>query len=447
MNAPSVQEAMDRAGSAVKMLWRPNSEPPKVPVVKPEFVGWREEQAAWEQGVALYDLSHHMFDTVIEGPDAVRLLSDISPNNFEKFAVGQAKQFIPVSPEGYLIQDGILVRLAEDTFHLIGIGTADNWVSYHAEKGGYDVRLSKDPTSDYRGGADPILYRYQVQGPKAEGLLNRLFGTQLDGIKFFHFKQVDLDGCKVNALRHGMAGQAGFEFFGPWKDGEFVRDRIMAEGKQDGIVPVGGRAYYTVGVDSGWLATPVAAIYTGDELKGFREFVSLYSYEGMNPLQGSFYSPNIEDYYRTPFELGYGRSVSFGHDFIGREALQQAKDNVRRKKVTLVWNAEDVVRVFGPGQNYVLSYTKDRVESGSTLVGVSEYATFMAPAGTVHSLAVIDTDAAEPGTELTLLWGQHPGPNAPADYQENFERIRVTVQPAPYYDYARTAYRADPVAA
>lgn len=447
MNTPNVQESMEKAGGAVNLLWRPNTPAPVVPVVKPEFSGWRAEQHAWEEGVALFDLSHHMADTVVEGPDALRLLAAISANNYEKFAVGQAKQFIAVSPDGYLVQDAIMVRMAENKFHLIGIGVADNWVRYHAQAGGYDVTISGDPTSDYRGGANPVLYRYQVQGPKAEGLLNRLFGEQLDGIKFFHYKEVDLDGRKVNALRHGMAGQAGFEFFGPWEDGHFVLDRILADGEKDKIVQVGGRAYYTVGVDSGWLATPIPGIYSSDELQGYREFVSLYSYEGMNALQGSFYSPNIEDYYHTPFELGYGRSVSFNHEFMGREALLKHKENIRRTKVTLIWNAEDVERVFGKDHDLILSYTKDRVEVGSKLVGMSQYATYMDPAGTIHSLAVIDKDYAEPGTEVTLLWGQHPGPQAGPDYREGFEQIRAVVQPAPYYDYARTAYRADPVAA
>jgi vanillate/3-O-methylgallate O-demethylase len=444
MNLPSLQDGLDRAGSAVRLLWKPNEPSVKVPVVPPEFAGWREEQRAWEEKVALFDLSHHMFDTVIEGSDAVRLLSETSANNYAKFAVGQAKQFMAVSPEGYLIQDGILLRLAEDKFHLIGIGTAQTWVSYHAKAGGYDVTISSDPSSDYRpGGADPVLFRYQVQGPKAEGLLDRLFGHQLNGIKFFHFRDVSLEGRTFSALRHGMAGQAGFEFFGPWDLGAFVKERLLAEGEADAIVQVGGRAYYTVGVDGGWLATPVAAVYTSPELQGFREFASLYSYEGMGSLQGSFYSPNIEDYYHTPYELGYGRFVSFKNDFIGRDALQKHKDNVRRTKVTLIWNADDVKRVFGADHDLIHSYTKDRVEVGTEMIGISQYATYMDPAGTVHSLAVIDLEFAEPGTEVTLVWGQHPGPEAAPDYHEDFQRIRAVVQPAPYCDYARTAYRAD----
>lgn len=442
MEATSLQQALDQAGSAVNLLWRPNAPSPTVPVVPPEFAGWRTEQHAWEEHVALFDLSHHMADLLIEGPDAVRLLSYVSANNYEKFAVGQAKQLITVSPDGYLIQDAIIVRLGEQRFNVIGIGAAHNWVCYHARTGGYDVSLTLDPPSDYRQG-DPVLFRYQVQGPKAERVLTRLFGDALEGIKFFHFRDVTLKGRTFSALRHGMAGQAGFEFFGPWEHGAFLRNELLAAGETERLAEIGGRAYYTVGVDSGWLATPVPGIYTSDALEEYRQFVSMFSYEGLMPLQGTFYSSRIEDYYRSPFELGYGRSISFNHDFVGRDALQSAKGKVRRGKVTLIWNADDVKRVFGADHDLIHSYTKDRVEAGAALAGLSEYAAYVEPAGTVHSLAVVDRDFAKPGTELILLWGQHPGPAAGADFHEDFARIRAIVQPAPFYDYARTAYRAD----
>lgn len=441
MQGPTLADALARAGSAVKLLWKPNAPWPKVPVVPPEFAGWRQEQRAWEEGVVLFDLSHHMADLFIDGPDAVRLLSYTSANNYEKFVVGQAKQFIAVAPDGNLIQDAILIRLGENQFNMIGIGTTHNWVAYHAAAGGYDVRLTFDPPSDHRPG-DPVQFRYQVQGPKAAVVLSRLFGTQLDDIRFFHFKPVMLGGRSLFALRHGMAGQAGFEFFGDWQDGQLVRDALLDAGVAEGMIQVGGRAYYTVGVDSGWMATPIPAIYTDPALEDFRKSVSLYSYEGMNSIQGSFYSPSIEDYYRSPYELGYGRSISFGHDFVGRDALAASRDKVRRTKVTLVWDARDVKRVFGADHDLIHTYTKDRIEVGGELIGVSEYAAYMDPAGTVHSLAVIDTAQAQPGAEVTLLWGQHPGPDAGADYREDFHRIKAVVQPAPYYDYARTAYRA-----
>src|SRR5215469_3992174 len=85
--APSLQDGIDRAGSPVRLLWKPNAAPFKVPVIKPEYAGWREEQAAWRQGVTLADLSHHMSDLFLQGPDATRLLAAVSANDYEAFAV------------------------------------------------------------------------------------------------------------------------------------------------------------------------------------------------------------------------------------------------------------------------------------------------------------------------------------------------------------------------
>ncbi len=67
----------------------------------------------------------------------------------------------------------------------------------------------------------------------------------------------------------------------------------------------------------------------------------------MASLGGSFYSDDIGDYYLTPYDLGYGPFVKFDHDFVGRAALEKMAGNQKRKKVTLVWNGEDVERAFG----------------------------------------------------------------------------------------------------
>jgi vanillate/3-O-methylgallate O-demethylase len=437
----TLQDALDRVSSPIELLWKPGVPAITVPRVPAEYAGWETEQRAWSEGVALLDVSHHMTDLFIEGPDAVRLLSAVSANNYENFVVGRAKQLITVSDDGWLIQDAILTRTAENSFIVTGIGTAHNWVAVHAKQGGYDVDLSWDSDSGLREG-DPVLFRLQVQGPKAGQLLKELFAESLDGIKFFHYARVHLDGLEFNALRHGMTGQPGFEFFGPWEHHDFLRDRLLEAGAEFGIEQVGGRAYYTAGVDSGWLATPVPAVYTSEGTAEFRSATSVFSYEGLNALRGSFYSPDIEDYYVNPYELGYGRSIYFNHDFIGRDALRARKDDVHRTKVTLVWNAEDVTRVFGADHGLIHSYTKDRVEVGSDLVGISEYAASSAVEGTVHSIARVDVQHAATSTEVVLVWGEHPGHTGTAD-PAAFERIRAVVAPSPYDEYARTQYRAE----
>ena len=107
---------------------------------------------------------------------------------------------------------------------------------------------------------------------------------------------------------------------------------------------VGSRAYSTNALESGWIPSPLPAVYTGDDMKAYRQWLPANSYEGVGSLAGSFVSNNIEDYYISPYAMGYGPFVKFDHDFIGREALEVQGD-AQRRKVTFAWNAEDVVKV------------------------------------------------------------------------------------------------------
>jgi glycine cleavage system aminomethyltransferase T len=443
MGAPSLQDGIDRAGSPVKLLWRQNPEPWNPENIEPEYAGWREEQAAWHDGVSLSDLSHHMFDTFIAGRDATRLLSDVSANNYENFAVGQAKQFVPVTRKGNIVTDGILDRTGDQEYVLSGIPAAQNWVKYHGEKGEYDVEFSTDPSSAFRGGADPRMFRYQVQGPGARALVEEVFQGPLPPAKFFHSVPVNLDGRDFRALRHNMAGQDGYEFIGPWQHASAVKDALLTAGEKVGLIHVGALAYASASVESGWIPSPVPAIYTDQELTDYRKWVPLFGIEGQRPLNGSFYSPDIEDYYCTPYELGYGRSISFNHDFIGRDALLAAKDTTGRTKVTLVLDPADVRAVTGKDpDHYYLTYARHRVESGENdLIGLTYQTATIDPSGTILSLTLIDNEHATPGTKVTVIWGEHPGAAGDPDAHLGFPKIRATVAPAPYDAHARTQYR------
>src|SRR5690606_4362290 len=98
------------------------------------------------------------------------------------------------------------------------------------------------------------------------------------------------------------------------------------------------------------------AVYTGEKMRPYREWLTDQSYEATGGLAGSFVSNNIEDYYNTPEELGYGGFIKFDHDFIGADALKAKADQPKRKKVTFAWNKEDVTRAFAsmfePGQEH-----------------------------------------------------------------------------------------------
>ena len=441
MSAPSLQEGIDRAGSAVRLLWKPDAPPWNPPVVAPEFTGWAVEQTAAFETVALSDLSHHMRDLFIDGPDATRLLADVSANNYQSFAIGQAKQFVPVTAAGHIVQDGILMRTGEDSYTLTGPPASQSWVLFHGERGGYEVGFKDDPDSEFRPG-DPVLFRYQVQGPHAIALVETVFGGPLPETRFFHAAPVTLNGARLRALRHGMAGQAGYEFIGEYADGADVKAALLEAGAQFGLVQVGAMAYATNGVESGWIPTPTPGIYTSEDLRDYREWLSLFSFEGQKPLSGSAFSPDIEDFYVTPWELGYGRSIAFNHDFIGRDALEAGRENVSRTKVTLELNEDDARQAF-PDLDYLLTYGRYRIEVEGELVGVTFYTAHIARLGRILSLSLVANEHAEPGTLVELVYGSHPGGDVAPDADLGFPRLRATVQPSPYNEYARTKYRAD----
>jgi len=442
-------DAIARVGSAVELLRNAQARPTIFPVT-PEFTNWRSEQRAWRESVALLDQSHHMTDLFISGPDALRLLAETGVNSFAGFEVGRAKQFIAVNHEGYLVGDAILFHLAEDEFDLVGHQMVIDWVQFHGETGDYDVRFTRDGNSIVRAG-DPVLYRYELQGPHALALMEKVTGAPVPPTKFFHMADFDVAGVRVRSLRHGMAGQPGFELFGPWADGQRVREAILAAGAEFGLVLVGAKAYSSANLESAWVPSPLPAIFTGE---GSADYLRWLPAASAGSLAGSFTSDDIEDYYLTPYDLGYGRSVAFDHDFIGRPALEKHAENPPRRKVTLVWNADDVAAaqrsLLEPGlpakyldfpkARYGL-YQLDRVLADGADVGVSHDVGYIANEQVFASLASVQTAFAEPGTKVAVVWGEEPNSRKPAVEPHRQMTIRATVHPAPYSAFARENYR------
>src|SRR5258708_12337132 len=160
----SLEDALKAAGNPVDMLRNSQSGPYAFPVVPAEFTNWRDEQRSWRETCALFDQSHHMTALYLEGPDAIKLLSDLGVNTFKNFKVNQAKQFIACNYDGYVIGDVILFYLADNSFSLVGRPPASNWVQYHAETGGYKVTAVKDERSAVNQGRRKTS-PFQVQGP------------------------------------------------------------------------------------------------------------------------------------------------------------------------------------------------------------------------------------------------------------------------------------------
>lgn len=451
----TLAQAIAREGSPVELLRNQNWPAFTFPVA-PEFTNWRDEQRAWNTSVALMDQSHHMTQLFMDGADLIPLLQSISPNTFATFRPGVAKQLISVNKDGYLIGDGILFYNHEgpDGLVLVGHHMLIDWVRFNIEKAesaGKDVRYRLDPNSHMRQGP-PTFYRYELQGPHADRVMEKIFGGPPPAIKFFHIGDVEIAGRPVKALRHGMAGQPGFEFYGPWEDNEIVLNAIMAAGEEFDIRRVGAKAYSSSPLESGWVPTPFPAVFDDD----FAEYREWLPAARIGSIGGSLYSTDIHDYYMTPFDLGLGRSVRFDHDFHGREALEKIAAAPTRRKVTLIWNSSDVADVVRsqvepgvpakyldfPKARYGL-YQMDEVQQNGRRVGISTDAGYVAFDQLYMSLATLDNDVPE-GAEVEVLWGEDPiSRKHSVDQQHRQVRIRATVAPAPYHEYARTVYRAN----
>jgi vanillate/3-O-methylgallate O-demethylase len=454
MGYHSLEDVLQTVRNPVELLRNSRIGPYAFPVVRAEFTNWRDEQRAWQEACALFDQSHHMTDLYVEGADALQLFLDLGINSFKNFKVNQAKQFVACNHDGYVIGDAILFYLDENKFSLVGRPSAHNWLQYNLETGGYNASAERDERSAVNQGRRKF-FRYQIQGPNAPLVMEKVTGKPLD-IRFFNMGILTIAGRDIRALRHGMVGQPGWELFGPWEYGDEVRQAIVDAGQAYGIRQVGSKAYPTTCLESGWIPSPVPAVYVGGEMKRYRQWLSAKSYEATASLGGSFYSDDITDYYFTPYDLGYGPFVKFDHDFVGRDALEKIAAKPRRKKVTLVWNGDDVARVFRslfhsrgditkyidfPLANYsTLPY--DKVVKDGKTVGVSTYTGYTYNERAMISLAVIDVEHSELRSEVTIVWGEEGRGSAKPTVERHVQtEVRATVAPVPYSEVARVAYR------
>ena len=455
MSNQSLEQVLQTVKSPVELLRNSQIGPYAFPVVRHEFTNWRDEQRSWRETCALFDQSHHMTDLYVEGPDALKVFADLGINTIKNFRVDQAKQFVACNPDGYVIGDAILFYLAENRFNLVGRPPAANWVQFNVETRGYNAKVERDERSAVNQGRRKT-FRFQVQGPNALKVMEKVTGKPVPDIRFFNMGVFSIARHDVRALRHGMVGQPGWEMWGPWEHGDDVREAIVAAGQEFGIRQVGARTYPTSCLESGWIPSPLPAVYTGEAMKPYRQWLTSKSYEAMASLGGSFMSDNIADYYLTPYDLGYGPFVKFDHDFVGRAALETIATNPRRKKVTLVWNGADVTRVFNtlfdgdddiakyidlPLANYAtLPY--DSVVKGGKAAGLSTYTGYNYNERAMLSLAIVDNELSVPGTEVTLIWGEaRGGTTKPTVERHRQAEIRATVAPVPISETARVAYR------
>jgi vanillate/3-O-methylgallate O-demethylase len=412
-----------------------------------EFSNWREEQLAWRESAILFDQSHHMHELFLRGPDSVKLLNGIGVNSLANLGPGVAKQFIGCNSQGQVIGDCILYAHPDGTYELVSGMPLLNWVEYQAITGSWDVEIQRDNNTPNNKSGSRVRLRFQLDGPKATEILENAADEPLPDAGPFRVFSTRVKGIDVQVLRHGMAGRhRAYEISGPFKHYAAVRSTLIDAGQAHGLRLGGLKAYFSTNLESGWIAGPLPAVYTAEDMRGFREWLSADGHEASYQLGGSYRSANIEDYYATPYDLGYDRIVKFDHDFTGRAALEELAKNPPRRRVTLIWNREDVLTVIGslfdrdvpykymdfPIADYAISQ-RDEIRVGSRLVGLSTFCGYSANERKFLSLAIIDAEYASPGTQVTVLWGEPDGGSRkPAVERHRQFELHATVAPAPF---------------
>jgi vanillate/3-O-methylgallate O-demethylase len=298
-------------------------------------------------------------------------------------------------------------------------------------------------------------FRFQIQGPNAWAVIDKLNGSALEQLKFFRMSHMKIAGETVRTLRHGMSGAPGLEIWGDYGSYVKVREAIVEAGEEFGLRPCGGRAYPTNTLESGWIPGPLPAIYTGEALRAYREWLPASSAEAANAIAGSFVSDDIADYYLTPWELGYGGFIKYDHDFIGRSALEAMDVEAQRRKTTFAWHPDDLAAIFTsmlqddglgykyfdlPLANYGYFNFDSVLDDNGQPAGLSIWTGYSENERTALSLGVIDPEI-EIGTEVKVVWGEPNGGSdkATVERHRQFE-VRAIVSPTPYSAVARTQY-------
>lgn len=395
-----------------------------------EYTDWIDESMSWKKTCYVGDWSW-LPDLLLKGPDAIKLLSEISVNSFARFDVGQLKHVIQCNEGGKIIAQGVCIRTGKEEFHLQW--TPAFWTDYKLKSGKYEATGEFVDTTNY-----------QVSGPNALFVLEKLCDESvLRDVPFAYFRSIRIKGYDVLAMRMGMAGEIGFELQGPGEHAREIYDAILEAGKEWGIRRMGGRVamlnhleafYPTTGFDY------LPAIFE-DGMQGYREYLEKQAW-GQSLLYGfrvggSFEGQKASDYYRNPVELGWLDRIKFDHDFIGRKALEKIAADPKRTSVTLVWNSDDVMDVYASlfrkgeelydfmdlpksprGQMRV-----DKVVKDGKLVGLATSRGYSVYFREMISLCTIDLEYARPGTQVTVVWGTPGGRQ---------KEIQATVAPVPY---------------
>jgi aminomethyltransferase len=265
-----------------------------------DFAGWAlpvqyegiiKEHLAVRTKAGLFDISH-MGEIKITGPDAEKFIQYLVTNDISKLAYNQVIYTTMCYQNGGTVDDLLVYKFSSDDFLLVvNASNTDkdyNWILDNKER--YNIKIKNISNN---------ISQLALQGPKAQEILQSLTEYNFNKIKFFCFEKIDIKGIKCIVSRTGYTGEDGFEIYTKNEYGPFIWEQIMEKGKELGLKPVGLGARDTLRFEAGL------------------------------PLYGNELSNDI-----SPLEAGLGFFVKLDKDFIGKDALQnQKQDGIKRKLI------------------------------------------------------------------------------------------------------------------
>ena len=286
----------------------------------------------------------------ITGPDAFKFIQLLTPRDLTNLSIGQCKYVLIVNNKGGIINDPVLLRLAENHFWL---SLADSdvllWAQGVAVNSGLNVEIS-----------EPDVSPLQLQGPTSAEIMIKLFGEGIKDLKYYWFREYELDGIPLIISRTGWSSEFGYEIF--LRDGTRGNDlyeRIMAAGKEHGLKP--GHT------------------------------------SSIRRIEGAMLSYHADaDLDTNPFELGLDRLVNLNNEvnFIGKEALKKIKHaGIKRKQVGLELDCEPLK---GPNTTFWSIY------KGEERIGKVTSAVYSPRLKKNIALAMVKIDHSEIGNSLKI---------------------------------------------
>ncbi|MGA1760822.1 MAG: glycine cleavage T C-terminal barrel domain-containing protein [Paracoccaceae bacterium] len=315
------------------------------------------EQNFWNlvNGAILCDVAVER-QVEITGPDAAKFVQMLTPRNLSKMAVGQCKYILITNAQGGILNDPILLRLAENHFW---ISLADSdvllWAQGVAVHSGMDVTIT-----------EPDVSPLQLQGPQSGKIMQALFGDDILTLKYYWLRELELDGIPVLVSRTGWSSELGYEIYlRDGSRGDALWERIMAAGLEFGLKP--GHTSSIRRIEGGMLS------YHADA-----------------------------DINTNPFELGFDRLVDLemDADFIGKEALKKIKANgITRTQIGLVLNCAPLT---GPNTRFW------DIQKDDVVVGRVTSAVYSPRLKQNIALAMVDINHAVLGSSVSVM--THSGP-------------------------------------